>query len=48
MPITVAEISDRETKHYNRRVELRFITLVGPEELTLQDLSPEQRVTKFL
>ena len=30
--------------HYTWRVgELRFITLVSPEELTLQALSPEQR-----
>ena len=27
--------------------ELRFITLVGPEELTLQPLSPEQRGYSF-
>ena len=41
---TVAETSTRETKHHTRRVgELRFITLAGPEELTLQALSPEQR-----
>ena len=40
----VAETSTRETKHQTGRVgELRFITPVGPEELTLQALSPEQR-----
>ena len=40
----VAEPSTRETKHHTRRVgELRFITPAGPEELTLQVLSPEQR-----
>ena len=41
---TVAETSTPETKHHTRRVgELRFITPVGPEELTLQALSPKQR-----
>ena len=41
---SVAKTSTGETKHHKRRVgELRFITLVGPEELTLQALSPEQR-----
>ena len=40
----VAETSSRETKHHTRRVgQLRFITLAGPEELTLQVLSPEPR-----
>ena len=40
----VAETSTRETKYHTWRVgELRFITLVGPKELTLQALSPEQR-----
>ena len=40
----VAETGNRETKHHTRRVgELRFIMLAGPEELTLQALSPEQR-----
>ena len=40
----VAETSTQETKYYTRRVgELRFITLAGPEELTLQALSPKQR-----
>ena len=40
----VAETSTQETKHHTWRVgELRFIMLVGPEELTLQALSPEQR-----
>ena len=34
-----------ETKHHTWRVrELRFITPEGPEELTLQALSPKQRV----
>ena len=41
----VAETSTQKTKHHTRRVgELRFITPVGSEELTLQALSPEQRV----
>ena len=41
---TVAETSHGETKHHTRRVgELRFITLAGPKELTLQALSAEQR-----
>ena len=41
---TVAETSNRETKHHTRRVEeLRFIMPAGPEELTLQALSPEQK-----
>ena len=41
---TVAETSHGETKHHTRRVgELRFITPAGPEELTLQALSPKQR-----
>ena len=40
----VAETSNRESKHHTQRVgELRFIIPVGPEELTLQALSPEQR-----
>ena len=40
----VAETSTRENKHHTWRVgQLRFITLAGPEELTLQALSPEQR-----
>ena len=35
---------NRETKHHTWRAgELRFITLAGPEELTLLALSPEQR-----
>ena len=39
-----AEISNLETKHHIHRVgELRVIMPVGPEELTLQSLSPEQR-----
>ena len=41
---SVAKTSTWETKHHTWRVgELRFITLAGPEELTLQALSPEQR-----
>ena len=44
----VAETSTQETKHHTRRVgELGFITLVGPEKLTLQALSPKG-VTEFL
>ena len=40
----VAETSNQENKHHTQRVgELRFITLAGPEELTLQALSPEPR-----
>ena len=43
-PGDVAKTSTRETKPHTRRVgELRFITPVGPEELTLQALSPKQR-----
>ena len=43
-PGDVGETSTRETKHHTRRVgELRFIMLVGPEKLTLQALSLEQR-----
>ena len=43
-PVIVAETSTRETKHHIQRVgELGFITPAGPEELTLQALSPEQR-----
>ena len=42
------ETSTQETKHHTRRVgELGFITLVGPENLTLQALSPKG-VTEFL
>ena len=42
--IIVAETSTQETKHHTQRVgELRFISPVGPEELTLQVLSPEQK-----
>ena len=45
----VAETSTRETKHHTWRVgELRFIMAVGPEELTLQALSPNDGVTEFL
>ena len=41
---SVAETNNGESKHHTRRVgELRFITLAGPEELTLQALSPKQR-----
>ena len=40
----VAETSTQESKHHTWRAgELRFITPAGPEELTLQVLSPEQR-----
>ena len=40
----VAETSTRESKHHTRRVrELMLITPAGPEGLTLQALSPEQR-----
>ena len=40
----VAETSNPETKHHTRRVgELWFISSAGPEELTLQTLSPEWR-----
>ena len=40
----VTETNTRETKHHTQRVgELRFIMPVGPEALTLQALSPEQR-----
>ena len=39
-----AETSTLETKHRTQRVgELRFITLAGPEELTLQPLSHKQK-----
>ena len=42
--LMVAETSTRETRPHTRRVgELRLITPAGPEELTLQSLSPEQR-----
>ena len=45
----VAETSTQETKHHTRRVEeLRFITPAGPEELTLQALSPEQSYRDFI
>ena len=41
---SVVETTTRETKHHTWRVgELRFITPEGPEESTLQALSPEQR-----
>ena len=40
----VAETSTQETKHHTWRVgEPRFISPVGPEELTLQVLSPERK-----
>ena len=40
----VAVTSTQETKYHTRRVgELKFIILGGPEKLTLQALSPEQR-----
>ena len=40
--------STRETKHHIQRVgELKFITPAGPEELTLQALSPKQRDYKI-
>ena len=49
MSLSVAETSTRETKHHTQNVgELRFIKPAGPEELTLQALSTEQRVTEFL
>ena len=39
-----AETGTQKTKHHTWRVgELGFITPVGPEELTLQAQSPEQR-----
>ena len=45
----VAETSTQETKHHTWRVgELRFIMPAGPEELTLQALSPEQRDCRIL
>ena len=41
---TVAETSNGESKHHTPKVgELRFIMPGGPEKLTLQALSPEQR-----
>ena len=40
----IAETSNPETKHHIWSIgELRCITPAGPEELTLQALSPEQR-----
>ena len=39
----VAETTTQETKHTRRVGKLRFTTPAGPEELTLQALSPEQR-----
>ena len=43
MIIYVAETSTWETKYHTwRGGELRSITLGGPEELTLQALSPKQ------
>ena len=42
--IYVAETGNQEIKHHTKRVgELRFIIPAGPEELTLQALSPKQR-----
>ena len=39
-----AKVGTQETKHHTQRVgELRFIMPAGPEELTPQALSPEQR-----
>ena len=39
----VAETNTQETMHHTQRAEkLRFITAAGPEELTLQALSPKQ------
>ena len=44
MIIYVAETSTRETKYHTWRAgELRSSTLGGPEDLTLQALSPKQR-----
>ena len=49
MSLSVAETSTREIKHHTQKVgELRFIKPAGLEELTLQALSTEQRVTEFL
>ena len=43
-PENVAETSTWETKHHTQRVgELRFIITAGPEELTPQALSSEQK-----
>ena len=40
----VAEITTQETKHHTQRAgELTFTMPEGPEQLTLQALSPEQR-----
>ena len=39
----IVETSTRKTKHHIQRVELRFTTPVGPEELILKALSPKQR-----
>ena len=47
--VVVAETSTRETNHHTRRArELRFIMLVGPDELTLQAQSPKQRGYRVL
>ena len=49
MNLCVAETSTWETEHHAQKVgELQFIKPVGPEELALQALSTEQRVTEFL
>ena len=46
---TAAETSNQETKHHTQRAgELRFIMPVGPEELTLQALSLDQRGYRIL
>ena len=45
----VAETSNQETKHHTWRVgELRFITLAGLEELTLEFWVPNKGVIEFL
>ena len=42
--ILLKKSDGRENKHHTWSVgELRFITPAGPEKLTLQTLSPEQR-----
>ena len=45
--LCVAETSTWETKH-QRAGEFSFITLAGPQELTLQALSPNKGITEFL
>ena len=45
----VAYTSTQETKHHTWRVgELRSVMPAGPEELTLQALSPEQSYRVFI